>query len=544
MKSRPVWILAALLSAVALLVAPVTAQEEEKLTERDVEAAIKFAEEKVEEGDIATAGGWYLRIVTDYPERHDIHLRLARIYYELGNWGNAAKSFGIVAENLSGEDQIEAYSKWTDSLVKSRNYEQAVDAGRKAAELSPSSASVHINLAESLARTGSFQEAAEVARHALELEPTSAVAQTTLGEVQLVEGKVDEALASFEKALGQDPKNAQARLGMAEIHLKAKDWDSAITEATSALELNDALARAYAVRGLAYSGRGEHVAAKTDLAMAVSTDPDDPDTQYAYGQVQEAQDNKHGAATHYRKAYKLNPAFTDAALSLGRILLGQGDYQEAQQVLGQLIDREPDSARAHLLLGMTREKQDQPDAAIGELARAAELDPSLAAAHYWHGKVLLDKKQDVAGALPLLKKAAELEEENVNFLSEYGVALVNAQQFGEAVTVLSKVAADPEYRDPRGLYSLGAAHLNTQNFAEAIEPLQRAAEALPAWGAPHIGLAWATFAQIPKGCPCGPEDQERVQSLQEHYQKAVELGAEDPALKERVDILAKGEKIK
>jgi tetratricopeptide (TPR) repeat protein len=517
-----VWILAALLSAAALLVAPAAGQDEqEKLTEKDVKAAIKRAEEKLKEGDIATAAGWYLRIVTDYPERYDVHLRLARIYYGLGNWESAANSFRLAGENLSGEDQIEAYSMLTDSLVKHRDYE-----------------------ATSLARTGSFQEAADVARYALELEPTSAAAHATLGEAQLVEGKVDDAQALFQKALGYDPNNAEAHAGMADIHLKREDWDSAIAEATTALELNDALARAYAVRGLAYNAKGDHAAANSDLAMAVSVDPDDADTQYAYGQVQEAQGNEYGAGTHYRRAYRLNPALTGAGLSLAQILMGQGTYPEAQQVLTQVIDREPDTAQAHFLLGMASEKQDQPDAAIEEFAKAAELDPSLAAAYYWHGKLLLDKKQDVAGALPLLKKAAEMEGENVDYLSDYGVALVNKQQFGEAVTVLSKAAASPDYSNARGLYSLGAAYLNTQDFVAAVQPLQRAIEAVPNWGPPHIGLAWATFAQIPKGCPCGPEDEERVRSLKEHYQKAVELGVQDPALKERVDVLGRGEKIK
>jgi tetratricopeptide (TPR) repeat protein len=278
--------------------------------------------------------------------------------------------------------------------------------------------------------------------------------------------------------------------------------------------------------------------------MAVSVDPDDADTQYAYGQVQEAQGNEYGAGTHYRRAYRLNPALTGAGLSLARILMGQDNYREAQQVLTQVIDHEPDAAQAHFLLGMASEKQNQPDAAIEEFAKAAELDPSLAAAYYWHGKLLLDEKQDVAGALPLLKKAAEMEGENVDYLSDYGVALVNKQQFGEAVTVLSKAAASPDYRNARALYSLGAAYLNTQDFVAAVQPLQRAIEAVPNWGPPHIGLAWATFAQIPKGCPCGPEDEERVRSLKEHYQKAVELGVQDPALKERVDVLGRGEKIK
>ena len=545
MKFRPMWILAALLSAVALVVAPAAAQEErEKLSKNEVKAAIKLAEKKIEEGDIKGAGGWFLAIVGDYPERYDIQLRLAHMYYQVGDWGNAAKTFRIVGENVSGKDQVEAYSMLTDALVKYRDYEQAVDAGRKAAELDPKSVSVRLNLALSLARTGSFQEAADVARKTLELEPTSAAAHATLGEAQLASGNVDDAQTWFQKALGHDPNDPGAHAGMADIHLKREEWDSAVTEATKALEVDDALSRAYAVRGLANSARGDLAAANTDLAMAVTVNPDNAETQYAYAQVLEAQDDKGVAATHYKKAFQLDPTLTAAGVSLGELLVSQGKHQEAQQVLTQVIAGKPDSAMAHYLLGVVQNNQDQSDPAIGEFARAAELDPSLAAAYYWHGKLLLEKKQDVAGALPLLKKAVELEGDNVGFLSDYGVVLVSAQQFGEALTVLSKAAGSADYSNPRGLYSLGAAYLNTQSFAEAIEPFQRAAEALPNWGQPHIGMAWATFAQIPKGCPCGPEDEERVKFTTEHYQKAVELGMADPALKERVDVLGRGEKIK
>ncbi len=548
MKFHPIWILAAFLSTVVLVVAPATAQEEqkeeEKLTQRQLRSAIKLADKKLKEGDLATAGGWYLRIVTDYPEKHDIQLRLARIYYELKDWGAAANSFRIAGENLSGKDQVEAYTTMTDALVKLGFYEQAVEAGRKAVELNPSDASVHSNLAMSLAKTGSFQEAADEARKALELEPTSALAHAALGEVQSANGNVDDAQASFQKALEYDPTNADSHAGLADIHLKREEWDSAVAEATKALELNDGLARAYSIRGLANNAKGDHAAANEDLAMAVTVNPNDADIQYAYAQALVAQGNEDRAANYYRKAFRLNPALTGAGLSLAEGLVGRGSDQEAQQVLTQVIDREPDSAQAHHLLGMAQNNLNQPDAAIGEFAKAAELDPSLAAAYYWHGKLLLEKKQDVAGAFPLLKKAVEMEGENVDFLSDYGVALVSSQQFDEAVTVLSKAAASPDYRNPAGLYNLGAAYLNQQNFVEATGPFQRAVEAFPTWGPPHMGLAWATFAQIPKGCPCGPEDEERVRIITEHYMKAVELGVQDAALKERVDVLGRGEKIK
>jgi tetratricopeptide (TPR) repeat protein len=118
------------------------------------------------------------------------------------------------------------------------------------------------------------------------------------------------------------------------------------------------------------------------------------------------------------------------------------------------------------------------------------------------------------------------------------------KQLDEALPLLTKAASSPDYRDPGGLYNLGFAQLSKQNYPEAIDAFQRAAEALPTWAAPHAGLGWAYFGSIKPGCPCGPEDEELVQKVTEHYQKAVEMGMNDPGLKERVEALGKGEKVK
>ena len=81
-------------------------------------------------------------------------------------------------------------------------------------------------------------------------------------------------------------------------------------------------------------------------------------------------------------------------------------------------------------------------------------------------------------------------------------------------------------------------------FDAAVTSFEKAAEALPTWAAPQVGLGYAIFSSIKSGCPCGPEDDEKVRRITEAYQKAVELGTDEPGLKERVDALAKGEKVK
>ena len=79
-----------------------------------------------------------------------------------------------------------------------------------------------------------------------------------------------------------------------------KQYDQAIESATQALALNDKLTRAYAIRGMSQSAKGDTAAAYSDLSMAVTVNPNDPDAQFAFAQVYEKQGNFGMAATAYR----------------------------------------------------------------------------------------------------------------------------------------------------------------------------------------------------------------------------------------------------
>jgi tetratricopeptide (TPR) repeat protein len=249
------------------------------------------------------------------------------------------------------------------------------------------------------------------------------------------------------------------------------------------------------------------------------------------------------ATSAYRKALDLNPSLGGAYLPLAEILMGRSSYGEAIEILQKGTERMPENAELHYRIGICYYSDKQPDAAFDAYKKAAELDPNMAKAHYGQGKVLLDK-QDVANALPLLQKAVELEPEDPDFLTDYGGALVAQSQFDQALPLLEKAASTPEYNNPGGLYNLGFAQLQTQQFDAAVTSFQKAAEALPTWAAPQLGLGYAIFSTIKPGCPCGPEDDEKVQRISEAYQKALELGTDEPGLKERLDALAKGEKVK
>jgi tetratricopeptide (TPR) repeat protein len=197
----------------------------------------------------------------------------------------------------------------------------------------------------------------------------------------------------------------------------------------------------------------------------------------------------------------------------------------------------------HHYLGLSLEASQQQDKALAEFSKAIELDDSLADAHYKKGRILRMQKQ-VPAAMPELEKAVSLQGDNADYLTELGVGYYEAQQVDKALETLAKATSLPDYQNALGWAYYGVALKDKQRFADAAGYFQKAIEAYPNFGLAHWGLAWSSFGQIAKGCPCNADDEARVKTLVEHAKLAVQYGVNDPGLNERADILGRGEKVK
>ena len=548
MRFRPTWIPAAFIAALALIVILPTAQSQEEkkepLTAKQVGEYMRKGDKLVKDGELAEGGRYYYTITVDHPDNGEAQLKLARLYKELGEIENSAGAYALAAEHLDGKDQAEAYAGLTEAFVNLGKYQEAAIAAPKAIAADPSRTDAHVYLAMSLAKTGQYAAAAEAAETAIGLAPDNPMAQASLGVARLGTGDMAGAEDAFNKALALDASLAEAHAGMADIMLSKQDYDGAVAAATKAIELNSKLTRAYAVRGIANNARGETELAYSDLAMAVTVDPNDFASQLAFAEVYEKQGNLDMAVNYYRKAAELSPGATDVTIKVARISIDKGDAYGATEFLKKALEANASSADLHYLLGLALVAQDQIDPGIAEFDAALAIEASMGTAHFERGKALLNKKQDAAGALPSLQKAVDLEPENADFLTDYGAALMASQRMDEALAALTKAASSPDYKNPVGLYNLGRVQLAKQDYPAAKVTLKRCAEAAPSnWGAPYVALAWANFGMIKPGCPCDG-DEAIAAAVQENYKKAVELGISDPNLQPRVEALAKGEKIK
>jgi tetratricopeptide (TPR) repeat protein len=129
-------------------------------------------------------------------------------------------------------------------------------------------------------------------------------------------------------------------------------------------------------------------------------------------------------------------------------------------------------------------------------------------------------------------------------LTELGVGYYEGQQVDKALETLAKATSLPGYENALGWAYYGVTLKDKQRYGEAAGYFQKAVGAYPNFGLAHWGLAWSSFGQIAKGCPCTPEDEALVKTLVEHAKLATEYGVNDPGLTERADILGRGEKVK
>lgn len=529
---------------VALTAGVAPAGQDVKISERDVKKYLDAAEKEIKDGNLQKAGGYYLSIVSNFPDRGDVHLKLARIYKQLGDWGNAGEAYGkAVGSATAPAEQAECYEGMTIAFVKAANYPKVVEVGRKAAEMNPANADVLVALATGLAKTGAIAEAGEVAQKALALAPNSALVHTTIGEAALADGKLAEAEPAFRKAIELDANVAEAHAGLADILLAKKDYEGAVAEATKALDRNSQLTRAFGVRGKANNALGKPDAAYSDLAMAITVNANDPDANLAFAEVYEAQGNLGMAATYYQKAVDLNPTLSGAYLALGGVYAKQGKFQDLGTLMEGVVQKMPDNAQVHHYLGLSLEASQQADKALAEFSKAIELDDSLGDAHYKKGRLLRIQKQ-VAPALVELEEAVSLQGDNPDYLTELGVGYYEGQQVDKALETLARATSLPDYANPLGWAYYGVALKDKQQFKDAAGYFQKAVDAYPNYGLAHWGLAWSAFGQIAKGCPCTPEDEALVKTLVEHAKLAAQYQANDPSLTERADILGRGEKVK
>ncbi|SRR5579871_791149 len=299
---------------------------------------------------------------------------------------------------------------------KKGDLDDAIADFRKAADASPSSSVVLLELADAYMRKQDYGAAIPPLKRAAELSPDSLPVHQLLGFALLSQGYAAEAIPHLEiahesGALGvaqlQADQPAEAVINLKNALAKNPDdpdltYYLARAAATLSSELNEKLlaqssqtARGHQVLGQSYYSEKMFSEAEREYEKAIALRPDLPGLHLELGEIYAASSQWTQAEDQLRRETKLQPGNAEAAYRLGDVLLQQGKMQEAAEELHRSDSLHPDMPETLFALGRALLISD-PDAAERALERVISLEKQsplagkaylqLATAHRKQGK--------------------------------------------------------------------------------------------------------------------------------------------------------------
>jgi len=341
----------------------------------------------------------------------------------------------------------------------------------------------------------------------------TAGAYNTLGALFAAAGLVKCAIPAFQISLRLDARNWEAHYNLALALFSSGDPARAASELRAAISEKPDSATSHFALGTLLSDQKKLAPAAAEFDAVLKIDPNFPGAAISLAQVLVAQGNSPAALAVLQKALTRPPSpeqVVPVTVALGLAYSQAGQPGKATETLQQLVAAHPDSAEAHLGLGVLEAGAQPPnlDAAIAEFHEVLRLDP---------------KKDEARLAL--------------------GRALISQQKFSEAVAPLREYV---EHRplDYQGYLTAGLAYKGLQQWDPTIELLQRAARLNPSNYEIHyeLGLALSETSQTERAIrelraaekirPSAPEAHDQLAQL------LAKIGQKELAQKEHSESVA------
>jgi tetratricopeptide (TPR) repeat protein len=284
---------------------------------------LRLAETLLEQGRSGEADALFRRLVEDHPDNPRVHLGLARLAFERGDFPESLRHLQRCAGN--------PYARKAAAALRAEVYQRQGDPraareARRAVDLSADPDWPDPVLDEALAL--------QAGRKALLDRATQ-----LLGQRRTAEG-----LALFRQAVRDYPKSEKAWLSLGWALLEVGDVTRAVEALQRALDLKADLAEGHFYLGIARARQGE----------------------------------LHGAADAFRKAAVARPGYAVASYNLGQCLKGVGDRRGALDAFRSAVRHRPNYPEAHAGLAGLLIQEGRPAEALVHLDHALDLGPPVA----------------------------------------------------------------------------------------------------------------------------------------------------------------------
>jgi tetratricopeptide (TPR) repeat protein len=407
-------------------------------------------------------------VLTHQPRNPEAHYLRGFAYRGVGEYDRAAPDLEFAVK--ANPREYAARYNYGFVLAKLNRPEEARIQLEAARELQPDSQEAQFQLANVLRRLDQ-KEAAQQQLAQFEqrkkLDQMENIAGTTASRANqaLVDGDPKTAVDGYLEALKLDPSNAKTYFNLALAQQKLGDAN-AVSSLEKAVELDPAFAAARNQLGLLYLVAHRDDDAEKQFQAALAADPQCAECQNNLGVLAGSHGDSRRAEDLFRQAIENSPSYTQARVNVALILAARENFAEARRELETALASDPDNLKALTALGMVQSRT-RDAAAIQTLSRVVSLDPNSADAHLNLGIALADRQQSDE-ALAEFSKAAQIAPQQASTHYNKGRILGDLRRYDEALPEL-RLASQLDPSVPDAWFRLGIAERESQHYGPAAD---------------------------------------------------------------------------
>jgi tetratricopeptide (TPR) repeat protein len=210
--------------------------------------------------------------------------------------------------------------------------------------------------------------------------PQDPEAWLLLARAHLLNKEESQAREIAKKALEIKPDFLDARKFLYGMFIQTKDYDSAINTIQGYLRFNSQDKFNLTTLGEVYAIKGDEAQARTTFQKIIDLDPKDPQGHYQLALLGLKTKKTDEALKYADKALQVQPNFLPALQLEVSIYQDQKQADKALAAVRQTLARSPKNPQLQQMLGELLLVQKQPQAAIGPLTEALNLNPRQVAA--------------------------------------------------------------------------------------------------------------------------------------------------------------------
>jgi len=349
-------------------------------------------------------GATLARIVALRPDDAGAHSMLAELAAERQDCAAALVHFGK-ARPASIQNPLRLWPQ-AACLFETGRLAEAEETYRFILSANPEDSRARFNLALTQFRRQDYEAAAQTLAPAGEADASEPDALSLLADIYEGASRIPEALKTLQRAVKIHPSEEQLYLQLAELCVSQRSYDLADEVLEAALVRLGASPRLYAMRGVVYSQLGQFEQSEKAFEQASQLSVGTEMTTMGLTLTLEQVGRLDEAVELLREQLRENPEQPSLNYMLAQALLKQGaepgrdTFEEALRALEISVGSDPNKAHPRVTLGQLYLRSGKLQAAVAQLERAVELDPTDSTAGYQLAMALLKAgRKDEATAL-------------------------------------------------------------------------------------------------------------------------------------------------